>query len=82
MATETGFVDVFVSDEVEERLSGGAQTAGVVRVGDTVRYPAQPRSGFVDQLLRHLEAVGFDGAPRALGYDAQDRGVSVRRPRP
>ena len=64
-----------VSDRVEERLAGGAQTAGVVRVGDTVRYPAHPRSEFVDGLLRHLERVGFDGAPRALGYDVQGRQV-------
>ncbi|MFB9525962.1 phosphotransferase [Nonomuraea roseola] len=26
-------------------------------------------------LLRHLEDVGFDGAPRALGFDDQDREV-------
>ena len=68
-------MDEVVSDRVEERLAGGAQTAGVVRVGDTVRYPAHPRSEFVDGLLRHLERVGFDGAPRALGYDVQGRQV-------
>lgn len=62
-------------DQREERLSGGAQTAGVVRVGDTVRYPVHPRSDFVQELLRHLEAVGFDGAPRALGHDVQGRQV-------
>ena len=68
-------MDVPRDDQREEHLSGGAQTAGVVRVGDTVRYPVHPRSGFVDALLRHLEQVGFAGAPRALGYDAQGRQV-------
>ena len=68
-------MDEVVGDHGEERLSGGAQTAGVVRVGDTVRYPAHPRSGFVDELLRHLESVGFAGSPRALGYDTQGRQV-------
>ena len=68
-------MDEVVSDRVEERLAGGAQTAGVVRVGDTVRYPAHPRSEFLDGLLRHVERVGFDGAPRALGYDVSGRQV-------
>lgn len=68
-------MDGIGSGQAEERLVGGAQTAGVVRVGDTVRYRAHRRSEFVDRLLRHLERVGFDGAPRALGYDAQGRQV-------
>ncbi len=45
-----------------------------VRVGDTVRRPARSEPGVPD-LLRHLEAVGFDGAPRYLGID--DRGREV-----
>ncbi len=61
--------------ENEQLLAGGAQTTGVVRVGATVRRPAHPRSIFVDELLRGLEAVGFDGASRALGYDARGRQV-------
>jgi aminoglycoside phosphotransferase (APT) family kinase protein len=63
-----------MSKVFEQPLPGG-QTHGVVRVGSTVRRPAHPRSGFVQALLRHLEAVGFDGAPRALGYDEQGRPV-------
>ncbi|MHB2029771.1 MAG: phosphotransferase [Acidimicrobiales bacterium] len=47
----------------------------MVRVGDTVRRPARPWSASVDALLLHLEAVGFDHAPRALGYDEQGRQV-------
>lgn len=47
----------------------------VVRVGDTVRRPVQPWTPEVHGLLRHLEAVGFDAAPRVLGID--DRGREV-----
>jgi hypothetical protein len=68
-------VDQLGADHLEERLSGGAQTAGVVRIGDTVRYPAHPNSDFIDALLRHLETADFDGAPRTLGYDEQGRHV-------
>jgi hypothetical protein len=59
----------------EQPLEGGRLTAGVVRVGDTVRRPLGPRAEFVHQLLRHLEAVGFDGAPRVLGIDEQGREI-------
>ena len=54
-------------------LSGGNVTAGVVRVGDTVRRPAGPWTPAVHALLRHLEDKGFAGAPRALGIDAAGR---------
>lgn len=47
-------------------LTGGRITAGVVRVGETVRRPAAPASGFVADLLVLLERRGFDGAPRYL----------------
>jgi hypothetical protein len=60
---------------VEQALSGGAQTRGVVRVGGTVRRPWHARSDYVHALLLHLEAVGFDGAPRFLGTDDQGREV-------
>jgi hypothetical protein len=45
----------------------------VVRVGDTVRRPAQPDG--VRELLRWYERVGFDGAPRFLGVDELGRDV-------
>lgn len=57
-------------------LVGGDVNVGdavVVRVGDTVRRPAGPHTAAVHRLLRHLEAVGFTGAPRALGLDGQGR---------
>lgn len=61
--------------EREVSLTGGRLTQGVVRVGDTVRRPMAAHSPFVYRLLRHLEVVGFDGAPRVLEVDAQGREV-------
>jgi aminoglycoside phosphotransferase (APT) family kinase protein len=62
-----------VSDEVP--LEGGALTAGVVRVGDTVRRPTGAWSPSVHALLQHLERVGYRHAPRFLGED--DRGREI-----
>lgn len=59
----------------EEPLTGGNTGAAVVRVGDTVRRPAGFWSPSVDALLRHLNAVGYEGAPRTLGFDDQGRHV-------
>jgi hypothetical protein len=58
----------------EQRLAGG-NAGGAVRVGDTVRRAAGPWTPSVHALLRHLEAVGFDRSPRALGFDDQGREV-------
>jgi aminoglycoside phosphotransferase (APT) family kinase protein len=63
-----------VVDELETRLAGGHLTE-VWRLGDTVRRPAGPWTPTVHALLRHLEAVGFAGAPRALGVDQRGREV-------
>src|SRR5215213_1256712 len=60
----------------EVELAGGTSNHGlVVRVGDTVRRPQSPASPAVHALLRHLERVGFDGAPRLLGTDDEGREV-------
>ncbi len=56
----------------EVPLAGGDMNV-VVRVGDTVRRPAG--SPHVIELLLWYERVGFDGAPRFLGYDEQGREV-------
>lgn len=48
---------------------------GIERVGDTIRRPRGAGSEVVEALLGHLEAVGFDGAPRFLGIDADGRQV-------
>lgn len=64
--------DGFATEEV---LSGGRLTAGVVRIGDTVRRPTKASSLFSARLLTHLANVGFDGAPRFIGRDKHDRDV-------
>jgi hypothetical protein len=58
----------------EHRLPGG-NTGGAVRIGDTVRRVPGRWTPSVHAVLRHLEAAGFDGAPRALGFD--DRGREI-----
>jgi aminoglycoside phosphotransferase (APT) family kinase protein len=62
-------------DGPERELPRGDVTEGVVRVGDTVRRPHGPGGDAVASYLDHLEAVGFDGAPRYLGRDAAGRDV-------
>jgi aminoglycoside phosphotransferase (APT) family kinase protein len=47
----------------------------VVRAGDTVRRPPSPNAAFVHDLLRFLEARGWEEAPRFLGVDAHGREV-------
>lgn len=63
------------SSEPEIPLLGGDVTEGLVRVGETVRRPMGRNAPYVHALLGHLEAVGFDGAPRYLGVDAAGREV-------
>lgn len=61
--------------DVEQVLVGGMDPRWApVRVGTTVRRSGGSRPG-VAALLRHLEAVGFAGAPRHLGIDERDREV-------
>lgn len=57
----------------EEILRGGTLTGGIVRIGDTVRRPANGDRSFQHRLLRELERVGFAAAPRFLGADDQRR---------
>jgi len=74
----------------EVPLPGGVANRGrVVRIGDTVRRPLRATSPATHALLRHLAAIGFDGAPRLLGIDEQGRevlgfipGETVIRPYP
>ena len=59
----------------EAPLTGGRVTAGVVRVGATVRRPPGPHSEFVGALLRALRLAGFEGAPAPRGRDRQGRDI-------
>ena len=52
----------------------------VVRIGDTVRRPVGRWTPAVHSLLRHLEEVGVEGAPRVLGFDDQNREVLTYLP--
>lgn len=63
-------------------LLGGNVSAGVVRVGDTVRRPAGGWTPAVHALLDHLWSVGFRGAPRPLGLDERGREVLTFVPGP
>jgi len=77
-----------VMDGSEIPLVGGSVTP-VVRIGATVRRQSGVWTEAVQALLRHLEAVGFTAAPRALGLDGQGReqvsflpGAAATRPWP
>lgn len=59
----------------EVPLPGGRTSPGVVLLGRTVRRPPGIASEFVRSLLLHLEAVGFDAAPRVLGTDDDGRDI-------
>jgi phosphotransferase family enzyme len=64
-----------VTDEAEEvPLPGGGRTALVRRAGIVARQTG-PWARSVHALLRHLEKVGFEGAPRIVGdgFDEQGR---------
>lgn len=58
-----------------EVLAGGNVAGQVVRIGSTVRKPAHAATDAVDALLRHLNDVGFTGAPRTFGRDDEGRHV-------
>ena len=58
-----------------ETVLPGGQINQVVRIGDTVRRSVTADRSQQHALLRHLEAVGFDGAPRLLGLDEQGREI-------
>jgi len=67
---------VLEQTQPEVLLVGGTANRGrVVRIGDTVHRPLRPTSPATHALLRHLDEVGFAGAPRFLGVDEQGREV-------
>lgn len=51
--------------------------SSVIRAGRTVRRPSRPWTGTVHALLRHLEDVGFAGAPRVAGSGFDPEGNEV-----
>lgn len=75
-----GGTDGRAASAEEIPMLGGSMTPGVVRIGDTVRRPVGPWTPAVHSLLRHLEDVGFEGAPRVLGVDDAGREVLTYLP--
>jgi hypothetical protein len=63
-------IEGHAEEMTDEVLEGGRNNAGVVRRGKTVRRQVGPSSPVVHAYLRHLEAAGFEGAPRVLGVEA------------
>lgn len=61
--------------EAEEVLTGGNVADRVVKIGATVRKPALDHTAGVEAVLDHLAAKRFEGAPRTLGRDEQERHV-------
>ena len=60
----------------ERPLSDGfPSVAHSVLVDGQVHRATGPWTPAVQALLRHLEAVGFDGAPRVIGFDERGREV-------
>jgi len=57
------------------QVLGDTGAGTIFRVGDTVRRPVRPWTAAVHALLRHLEARGFDAAPRVLGFDGRGNEV-------
>jgi Ser/Thr protein kinase RdoA (MazF antagonist) len=55
-------------------LVGGRMSAGIVRLGDTVRRPVSRSSAFMASLLALFEQHGFAGAPKYLG---QEEGADI-----
>jgi len=53
----------------------GGRTAGAFRRGDVVIRAGGSWTPAVHAVLRHLERVGFAGAPRVVGMDGQGREV-------
>ena len=54
-----------------ELLIGDGATAGIVRIGDTVRRPLRPFSLTVQAYLAYLRDAGFTGAPLPFGVTSR-----------
>jgi len=59
----------------EERMPAGRSGTKVWRSNRGVHRPTGPWTSTVHAFLRHLETVGFAGAPRVLGTDEVGREV-------
>ncbi|TAZ53232.1 MULTISPECIES: phosphotransferase [Rhizobium] len=62
-------------NDKEIPMTGGRITAGVVRLGNTIRRPITTDRSHVHDLLRCLEEEHFSGVPRFLGIDERNREI-------
>ncbi|MEU6394362.1 aminoglycoside phosphotransferase family protein [Streptomyces sp. NPDC046939] len=62
---------------IEDGSTDRGSVTTVRRVGATIHRPAGAWTPAVHALLRHLEAVGFSGAPRVLGTDGTEEVLSM-----
>jgi hypothetical protein len=62
-------------NEAEEMPLAGGDRSAVVRRGNVVLRETGPWAPTVHALLRHLEQVGFEGAPRVVGFDERGREI-------
>jgi hypothetical protein len=69
----TALVQILYAVGMTEGTLPGGYTTGAVLIDGVVHKPASPWTSTVHALLRHLEDAGFDGAPRAVGFDDQGR---------
>ncbi|MFE6806236.1 phosphotransferase [Streptomyces sp. NPDC057681] len=60
---------------IEDGETDQGTVTTVQRVGDTIRRPPGRWTPLVHALLAHLDAAGFQGAPRVLGFDEDGREV-------
>jgi hypothetical protein len=60
-----------------DRVADLNHTNPAARHGSTVTHPAQPWTPTVHAFLRHLEAEGFEAAPRVVGSGFDDAGDEV-----
>lgn len=62
-------------NDKEIPMKGGRITAGVARLGDTIRRPITTDRCQVHALLSYLEQQHFSGVPRFLGIDERNREI-------
>ena len=59
----------------DEELAGGNMSAGVVRVGDTVRRPIHPWTPTIHRVLAHAHQSQLPWLPRVHGFDDEGREI-------
>jgi hypothetical protein len=68
--------DSDVAGDERLRAGSGDHYGTVRRVGDTVVRPVGDHSAAVQAFLKHLEAEGFDGAPRVVAATAVEESLT------